>query len=82
GNEAADTRAKEASQGTISPTAELPDILRHTLPSSVAALCVQHEKTMILRWAIEWMKSPRFAKLSRIDKNMPSSKTFTLFQKL
>ncbi|KIJ47913.1 hypothetical protein M422DRAFT_79876, partial [Sphaerobolus stellatus SS14] len=74
GNEAADVKAKEASQGIISSAAELPDILRHTLPLSLAALRAQHRRTITPRWAAEWAKSPRFRKMSKIDKNMPSSR--------
>ena len=82
GNEAADVKAKDATTGIISVRERLPPLLRDTLPVSVAALKGERKKSMPARWLPIWTTSPRFARMAKIDKDMPSAQTVKMLRKL
>jgi hypothetical protein len=82
GNELADTKAKEASQGTVSPPEDLPLILRNPLPASISALRAQHKEKMHIRWGTQWQQSPRYRRITKIDSSLPSTRPLKLFNSL
>jgi hypothetical protein len=73
GNEEADKAAKLAAErkSNSSPRDQLPHFLRHhTLPLSISAIKQAHSKETHSRWTRIWRKSPRFAKINRLDPNI------------
>lgn len=74
GNEKVDEEAKKAAQGKSSPTLALPPLLRTPLPSSSTALKQTHLAGLKKKWQEEWKKSPRHAKLTKIDPQFPFDK--------
>jgi len=82
GNEAADAKAKEAATGTTPVCERLPTLLSDTLTVSVAALKAERKKAIPARWLALWTSSPRFEKMSRIDKNHPSAQTAKILRRL
>ena len=70
GNEEVDKHAKLAAESrqNNSPIAKLPHFLRFgALPLSISALKEIHCKATHIRWAHSWRKSPRYARMNRID---------------
>ncbi|OJA18739.1 hypothetical protein AZE42_12536 [Rhizopogon vesiculosus] len=70
GNEEADKQAKLAAESRLNnnPPNELPHYLRHgDLPLSISALKEVHRKAMQTRWEDMWKKSPRYARMNRLD---------------
>jgi len=72
GNERADQEAKQAARGLSSPTADLPKCLRDTLPASVSKVKQNLTAKLKNNALSSWQRSPRYAKLHRIDPSMPS----------
>jgi ribonuclease HI len=74
GNEKADEEAKKAAQGDSSPVESLPDVLRSSLPPSVGV--TKHQFLLKLReeWLESWKRSPRRARLEKIDEDFPFDK--------
>ena len=75
GNEPADCKAKAAVEGLSSMATELPLLLHHHLPASMAAF-IAHRRTMLLqRWRDEWLSSPQYSKVAKVDSLLPSRKS-------
>ncbi|KZT66288.1 hypothetical protein DAEQUDRAFT_659031, partial [Daedalea quercina L-15889] len=73
GNERADTEAKEAARRNSSPAGSLPRWLTTTsLPASVSKVRQALYDNIKSTAKTEWKKSPRAAKLDRIDPGLPS----------
>ncbi|KAF8476526.1 hypothetical protein JB92DRAFT_3134399 [Gautieria morchelliformis] len=73
GNEAVDSEARRAAKGDSSPQSELPAYLSpELLPRSVAAArqCFRTEQRQ--EWRRQWMVSPHFSRLEKIDESLPS----------
>ena len=74
GNERVDREAKEAAKGRSSQKRNLPKFLtKAPLPKSISAQRQEFNAGLIRRWKLEWEKSPRHARISRIDPTMPSN---------
>jgi ribonuclease HI len=74
GNERADDEAKAAAEGNSSTSEDLPPYLRRKpLPISIAATRQNLKQRIKQRWIDEWTKSPRAARLLKIDKKLPSN---------
>ena len=74
GNETADTEAKRAAQGKMSPLKDLPLLLqKKPLPISIAATRQAMRKSAKLRWKNEWFLSPHYTKTNKIDNSLPSN---------
>lgn len=78
GNEQADEEAKKAAGGDGTDERELPMELREGLPFNVLSERATFAERIKKRWQDMWRRSPRYAKLNRVD---PSAKP-TTFQKL
>ena len=74
GNELADAEAKKAARGDSSPTQNLPTWLqkRGSLPKSVSKVRQTLNATVTKQAKEEWRRSPRAARMDRIDEHMPS----------
>ncbi|KAI0313982.1 hypothetical protein OF83DRAFT_1035553, partial [Amylostereum chailletii] len=74
GSDAADASAKEAAEGTSSPRADLPRYLQAgKLPINAAAAKQEYHAQIQARRAETWKASPRYQRLNRIDKKLPSN---------
>jgi hypothetical protein len=82
GNVMADQHAKKAAEGDVSSTTRLPPLLKSRLPASVSAIKARRKKTLMKRWRKLWLKSPRFAKMDRVDSSMPSRRAYQLLSAL
>ncbi|KAJ8588157.1 hypothetical protein M405DRAFT_740786, partial [Rhizopogon salebrosus TDB-379] len=70
GNEEVDKHAKSAAENrqNNSPVTKLPHFLRSgALPLSISALKEVHRKATHVRWTQMWRKSPRYARMNRVD---------------
>lgn len=74
GNEAVDQAAKEAVQGIMDETNTLPLLPTETLGFSSSAIKQEYNKELKKQWAKRWKESPRHARVSHIDPNLPSRK--------
>lgn len=72
GNEDADDEAKAAAHGDGSRRALLPACLRKSLPHSVSRLKQDRKTSIVERAKAQWLASPRFARMQRIDPSLPS----------
>jgi hypothetical protein len=73
GNEEADKLAKDAAAGRSSARAELPHILRSSLPTSASALKQEFMQKLKIRWAGLWEASPRKLRVSQFGDAFPFS---------
>jgi ribonuclease HI len=82
GNEKADEEAKKAAAGNSSPVEHLPHVLRKPLPPSIGV--VKHQFLVRLReeWAAAWSRSPRKARVEKLDENFPFDKHRKLIEQL
>jgi hypothetical protein len=74
GNERADEEAKEAASGIVSPSSQLPPILRSPLPPSVGVTKHQYLLRLRAEWSDRWSVSPRKARLEKMDEEFPFEK--------
>jgi ribonuclease HI len=72
GNEKADAEAKKAAQGQSSSDSHLPKSCRGILPRSKAAAKQSFQKKLKDEASTAFAKSPRFARMHKIDPSMPS----------
>ena len=73
GNERVDMEAKEASRGSTSRTRRLPAFLMDgALLRSLTAQFQAFDASLQDRWRGEWLASPRFGWISKIDPSLPS----------
>ena len=73
GNEEADRLAKDASAGRSSARANLPPVLRRTIPTSASALKQSFMKKMKIKWAGLWEASPRKLRVAQFGDSFPFS---------
>jgi ribonuclease HI/exonuclease III len=71
GNERADKMAKEAAEGRANGRADLPHILRRTLPINASASKQEQLERLKRRWREDWTSSPRRERIERIDDTFP-----------
>ncbi|KAJ8580072.1 hypothetical protein M405DRAFT_697438, partial [Rhizopogon salebrosus TDB-379] len=69
GNEGVDKHAKltAESRQNNSPHTTIPFLRFSALPLSISALKDVHYKVTHTRWAQLWRKSPRYARMNRLD---------------
>lgn len=78
-NERADEEAKKAAKGRTSEAGSLPATLRNgNLPVSISALRQEHREEMTRQWTRRWKRSPRYQRISAIDRTAPSKKFLRL----
>jgi hypothetical protein len=79
GNEQVDGEAKAAAQGKQSAPHLLPPFLRniHHLPAGISATKQAFKADLKHRWQERWKESPRYARLQKIDKKLPSPQFLT-----
>ena len=83
GNEQVDIEAKTAISEGSSPWASLPDELQvDELPHSLTALVGSFKKELRIWWKGIWVKSPRRARLAKIDAKLPSHACLKLTNQL
>ena len=73
GNEEVDKLAKEAAAGCSSARANLPHILRRTLPTSASALKQDFKSSLKTRWEMPWNASPRKPRILQFGDSFPYS---------
>ena len=72
GNENAASEARKAAAGESSQMSALPEFLKtDTLPCSLAAAWQAFRTDMQYLWEKCWKRSPRYARLARIDDSLP-----------
>jgi ribonuclease HI len=76
GNEDADKQAKAAADGESSEKSTLPPCLRKKIGYSVSAIRQARNTNLKHRWAIDWLKSPRYRRTRFRDMLTPSSQKF------
>lgn len=74
GNEWVDREAKRAAEGQQSDKKEVPRYLRKTLPLSASAQRQRLMASIKEKAKQVWKKSPRYAKMSKIDATLPSKR--------
>ncbi|THH16335.1 hypothetical protein EW146_g4286 [Bondarzewia mesenterica] len=74
GNKLTDEKAKEAAAGTSSHKDHLPTYLRGNSPllSDTSAMRQDYNGTLKTNWKEYWATSKRYARLNRIDPDLPS----------
>ena len=82
GNEKADEEAKRAAAGKSSPVEHLPHILRKPLPPSLGV--IKHQFLIRLReeWVAAWSRSPRKARVEKLDEDFPFEKHRKMIEQL
>ena len=71
GNEAADKLAKEAAGGRSSSSADLPHLLRSSLPISASATKQEYNVELNKKWQAIWANSPRKNRFTQLDPEFP-----------
>lgn len=82
GNEKADEEAKKAASGIVTPSEHLPHILRTPLPPSVGVTKHQYLLRLKEEWIAYWSRSPRKARMEKINKDFPYDKHRKLLSQL
>ena len=73
GNEEVDKLAKEAAAGHSSARANLPHILRRTLPTSASALKQDFRSSLNTKWEAAWNALPRKPRMLQFGDSFPYS---------
>ena len=74
GNEYVDKLAKEAAEGKASRCADLPPMLRTSLPTSASAIKQEHMDQLKMKWKATWLTSPRRTRFEQLDQTFPFTK--------
>jgi hypothetical protein len=68
-----DKLAKEAAEGKGTRRADLPPLLRSSLPTSASAIKQEHMAKLGRAWKEKWLDSPRRQRFEQIDTTFPFS---------